>query len=120
MGVNTLAFRNCQNRAFLMTDADCVGITGAIDWSLNREWLYALCQSGSPLFVSCKPGILNEDEEKELKRAFEIASEQKDEFIPLDWMETTTPSRYLINGKKVTFNWYSQIGNEAFNPRIFS
>ena len=120
MGVNTLAFRNCQNRAFLMTDADCVGITGAIDWSLNREWLYALCQSGSPLFVSCKPGILNEDEEKELKRAFEIASEQKDEFIPLDWMETTTPSRYLINGKEVTFNWYSQIGNEAFNPRIFS
>ena len=119
MGVNTLAFRNCQNRSFFMTDADCVGITGAIDWSLNREWLYALAQSGSPLFVSCKPGVLSDDEEKELQRAFEIASEQKDEFIPLDWMETTTPSHYLINGKEVTFNWYKSTGNEIFNPRLF-
>ena len=102
-----------------MTDADCVGITGAIDWKMNREWLFALAQSGSPLFVSCKPGILSEDEEKELQKAFEIASKQSDELIPLDWMETTTPSRYLINGKEVTFNWHTEIGNEIFNPRIF-
>ena len=119
MGVNTLAFRNCQNRSFFMSDADCVGITGAIDWKLNREWLFALAQSGSPLFVSCKPGVLNEDEERELQKAFEIASEQKDELVPLDWMETTTPSEYLINGERVTFNWYKITGNEAFNPRLF-
>lgn len=119
MGVNTLAFRNCQNRSFFMSDADCVGITGAIDWKQNREWLFALAQSGSPLFVSCKPNVLNEEEEKELMKAFEIASYQSDEEIPLDWMETTTPSRYLINGKEVTFNWHTEIGNEIFNPRIF-
>jgi len=119
MGVNTLGFRNCQNRSFFMTDADCVGITGAIDWKLNRQWLLALAQSGSPLFVSCKPGILNEEEEAELQEAFEIASRQADEFIPLDWMETTTPSRYLINGKEVSFNWYKETGNEIFNPRLF-
>jgi alpha-galactosidase len=70
---------------------------------LNREWLFALAQSGSPLFVSCKPGILSEEEEKELQKAFEIASLQKDEFIPLDWMETTTPSRYLLNGEEISF-----------------
>ena len=36
MGVNTLAFRNHQNGRFFMADADCVGITGAIDWELNK------------------------------------------------------------------------------------
>ena len=114
MGVNTLAFRNCQNGHFFMTDADCVGITGAISWAQNREWLMALAQSGSPLFVSCKPGALKEAELAELKVAYEIASRQADELIPLDWMETTTPSVYLLNGEIVTFNWYTKRGNEIF------
>ncbi len=112
MGVNTLAFRVAQNNLFFGADADCVGITGAIDWSLNREWLKALSLSSSSLFVSCKPGILNEKETEELKEAFKIASVQKDEFIPLDWMETTCPERYLINGKEITFNWYPKNGIE--------
>jgi alpha-galactosidase len=114
MGVNTLAFRNCQNGRFFMSDADCVGITGAISWEQNREWLSALSQSGSPLFVSCKPGILNESELSELKEAYKIASIQADEFIPIDWMETTTPEKYLLNGKVVEFNWYTKRGNEIF------
>jgi alpha-galactosidase len=112
MGVNTLAFRVAQNNAFFGADEDCVGITGAIDWSLNREWLRALSLSASSLFVSCKPGILNEEETKELKEAFKVASVQKDEFIPLDWMETTCPEKYLINGKEVTFSWYPKNGIE--------
>ena len=119
MGVNTLAFRNCQNGKFFMCDADCVGITGAIDWAQNKEWLLALSNSGSPLFVSCKPGVLNEKELDELREAYRVASYQADEFIPLDWMETTTPSRYLINGQEVIFNWYKETGNEQFNPRLF-
>ncbi|MBO5312497.1 MAG: alpha-galactosidase [Clostridia bacterium] len=119
MGVNTLSFRNAQNRSFFMADADCVGITGAIPWSLNREWLFALAQSGSPLFVSCKPGILSESEERELMKSFEIASYQSDEMIPLDWMETTTPSLYLINGKEEKFQWFPDTGCESFSPRIF-
>ena len=114
MGVNTLAFRNAQNGAFFMSDADCVGITGAISWEQNREWLFALSRSGSPLFVSCKPGVLNEGEMAELKEAYKIASLQADEFVPLDWMETTTPERYLLNGEEITFNWYTKRGNESF------
>lgn len=114
MGVNTLAFRNAQNGAFFMSDADCVGITGAISWEQNREWLFALSRSGSPLFVSCKPGVLNESEMAELKEAYKIASLQADEFVPLDWMETTTPERYLLNGEEITFNWYTKRGNESF------
>ena len=114
MGVNTLAFRNAQNGALFMSDADCVGITGAISWKQNKEWLFALSRSGSPLFVSCKPGVLNDEEMAELKEAYKIASLQADEFVPLDWMETTTPERYLLNGKEITFNWYTDRGNEFF------
>ena len=116
MGVNTLAFRLAQNNSFYGADADCVGFTGAIDWKYNKEWLKALSCSGTPLFVSCKPYILNEEQTAELKKAFKIASEQKDEMIPIDWMDTTTPTRYLINGKEVKFNWYSPRGNEILNP----
>lgn len=105
MGVNTLAFRVGQNNAFFGADADCVGITGAIDWSLNRQWLKALSRSSSALFVSCKPGVLNEEQLYELREAFKVASIQKDEFIPLDWMETVCPQKYLINGELVEFEW---------------
>lgn len=115
MGVNTLAFRNCQNGHFFMADADCVGITGAIDWELNKNWLFALSRSGSPLFVSCKPGILNESELAELKEAYRVASYQADELIPIDWMETTTPESYFLNGEIITLNWHKKSGNEIFS-----
>lgn len=118
MGVNTLAFRNAQNGAFFMADADCVGITGAISWEQNREWLMALSRSGSPLFVSCKPGVLNEKELDELREAYRVASYQADELIPLDWMETTTPENYLLNGEKISFNWYTKRGNEHFCDQV--
>jgi len=115
MGVNTLAFRNCQNGHFYMSDADCVGITGAIDWELNKNWLFALSRSGSPLFVSCKPGILSENQLAELKEAYRINSLQTDEFIPVDWMETTAPDTYLLNGRQISLNWYEKCGNKIFS-----
>ncbi len=105
MGVNTLAFRLVQNNAFFGADADCVGITGHIDWKQNSQWLKILSRSGSCLFVSCKPGILNDKESADLKEAFEYGSFQSDELIPLDWMETRTPSEYLLNGERISFEW---------------
>ena len=105
MGVNTLAFRIAQNNAFFGADADCVGIMGLIDWKLNSQWLKLLSKSGSCLFVSCKPGILDESETKDLKEGFLVGSRQSDELIPIDWMESVTPSRYLINGEEVVFDW---------------
>ncbi len=39
MGVNTLAFRGPQHGAFYVADADCVGVTNAVPWSLTRQWL---------------------------------------------------------------------------------
>lgn len=35
MGVNALAFRGVQHGAFYVADADCVGLTNAIPWTLQ-------------------------------------------------------------------------------------
>lgn len=110
MGINTLAFRVCQNNKFFGADADCVGIMGIIPWKLNSKWLYLLSRSASSLFVSCKPGILSDAEEAELKEAFRIASVQADDFVPLDWMETTCPQVYKINGEIVELDLYEDSG----------
>ena len=105
MGVNTLAFRLVQNNAFFGADADCVGILGLIDWKYNRQWLDLLSRSGSPLFVSCKPGIPSPAELDDLRLAYAKGSLQADELIPLDWMENPYPARYLINGEEVHYDW---------------
>lgn len=105
-GVNTLAFRLAQNNIFYKADADCVGITELVPWEKNRLWLKALALSGSPLFVSCKPGVLNAEQEAELKEAFAVNSVQNDTLIPLDWTETTCPQKWLHNGEEITFPWF--------------
>ena len=105
-GVNTLAFRMVHDKAFFAADADCVGIMGKYPLRpFNSAWLKALSESGTPLFVSCKPGVLNEEELKLLAEGFKRASVQEDELEPVDWMENTCPERWLVNGKEVRFDW---------------
>ena len=105
MGVNTLAFRMPQHHAFFDIDADCVGITGQIDWRQNGQWLRLLACSGTPLFVSCKPSECAGQVESDLLAAFARGAKQADEMIPLDWMENRWPQRWLLNGEEVHFDW---------------
>lgn len=116
MGVNTLAFRMIQNGSFYMTDADCVGITGAIDWSLNKQWLDVLSKSGSPLFISCKPGVLSESELNDLREGWAVNSVQTNRCRPLDWMENEYPTVWEIDGKVVRYDWYLGDGTNDFDP----
>lgn len=105
MGVNTLAFRMLQHKAFYDVDADCVGVMGLIPWSLNRQWLKALSVSGTPLFVSYNPKLQDETAFADLAEAFTRSAKQIDEFVPLDWMENTCPEKWLLNGELIEFNW---------------
>lgn len=116
MGVNTLAFRMIQNGSFYMADADCVGITGAIPWKFNKQWLDLLSKSGSPLFVSCKPGVLSDSELADLKRGWAINSVQENSCRPLDWMENECPAIWEIDGEIVKYDWYCGDGSDTFNP----
>ena len=112
MGINTVAFRGCQHRTFFEMDADCVGITGAIPWKFNRQWAELVAASGSSLFLSPKPGVLNAAKNEGLKKLLAIASRGEIAAEPLDWQENTCPSRWLIHGKEQQFNWLEENGGE--------
>lgn len=115
-GINSLAFRMMHHGAFYEADADCAGITEDIDWKLNSEWLKALSVSGTPMFVSPKPDILNNEQASELIQAYARNSVQDDVLIPLDWMENVCPEYWLLNGESIHFNWYPEHGVESFKP----
>jgi alpha-galactosidase len=114
MGVNTLAFRMMLDRHFFAVDADCVGITGKLPWHFIRQWLHILSISGTPLFVSCKPEILDNTQQEILRQAYQTNSTQCDRLIPLDWMENICPERWLHNDTEITFDWYDDFINAGF------
>lgn len=118
-GVNTLAFRLCQNNAFYKVDGDCVGIIkDKIDWKLNRQWLDLLAESGSPLFVSIQPEALTEEIAKDLKSAFEKNSIQSDTAEPLDWLYNNQPQKWLINGMQKNYDFVMDSYPELLNKKI--
>lgn len=110
MGINTLAFQMPQHKTFFDVDADCVGITGQISWEYNYQWAYLLGNSGTPLFVSAKPGVLSEQENEQLHQIFINASKQEEIAEPLDWMYTTCPEKWKIDNKTEKFHWYQNTG----------
>ena len=105
MGVNTLAFRMMQQKGFYGADADCVGITGQIPWEKNGQWLDLLAVSGTPLFVSVKPGVLTSEQEEQLRQAYKKASVNKVIAEPLDWKESKTPKTWKTVDGILTFEW---------------
>jgi len=105
MGVNTLAFRMPQNGTFYAADADCVGMTGKVDWNLNREWLNVLAVSGTPLFLSVDPDIVTDEQKADLRKAFATFVNTPTEAIPTDWMETMCPETWETAHGTMTFNF---------------
>ena len=107
MGINTLAFRLPQNGTFYAVDADCAGYTGRIDWKYNSQWTQLLAESGSPLFVSIKPGVLTNEEKAELSGLMETTSRQDWHLEPLDWMENDWPRNWAEKERKLErhFDW---------------
>ncbi|HTE12515.1 MAG TPA: hypothetical protein VK645_16140 [Chitinophagaceae bacterium] len=105
MGVNTLAFRLPQHNKFYAVDGDCVGLTTAISWQRNKQWLQLLAESGAPLFVSAQPEALGAEQKTALKQAFAQAAKLQPLAEPIDWMDTNVPARWILNNKTVNFNW---------------
>lgn len=111
MGINTLAFRLPQHRTFYDVDADCVGIAGNIPWELNRQWADVIAESGTPLFVSAKPGLLNEQEKEELRRIMCKASGQRLHKIPADWEDTDCPEVWKDENETLHYQWFDPAGS---------
>ncbi|UWZ83551.1 alpha-amylase family protein [Occallatibacter riparius] len=108
MGVNTLAFRLPQNRAFFIVDADCVPLTKAIEWEKTRMWLDAVARSETALIVSLEPGAVGNPQKDVLREAFAIAAATPSA-IADDTLLTTTPQHWTshrANGTQtMTYNW---------------
>jgi alpha-galactosidase len=105
MGVNTLAFRGAQHGAFYVADADCVGVTNAVPWNFNRQWLDLLARSGTMLFVSLAPDALGADVRRDLKSAFAIAATPQSLAEPIDWQQSAWPRRWRLGGKEALYDW---------------
>ena len=111
MGINTLAFRLPQHKTFYDVDADCVGIAGNIPWQLNRQWADVIAESGTPLFVSAKPGLLNDTEKEELRQILVKASAQECHKIPVDWKDTDCPEVWADENGEIVYHWYDVSGS---------
>jgi alpha-galactosidase len=114
MGVNTLAFRMPQHRAFFDLDADCAPITPELPWDLASRWLDLVARSGTALFVSPNPESLTAESRGAIRHSFEAASKPQSPAEPIDWIETTTPARWRIGGKIREFDWYPPDGDTPF------
>jgi alpha-galactosidase len=109
-GINTLAFRMPQQGTFFAADADCVGLTKNVPWDLNRQWLELVAGSGTPLFVSASPDAVGGKQCDALREAFAAAAQPQAPAEPLDWMDTTTPQRWVLAGEEVEYNWFGASG----------
>ena len=115
MGVNTLAFRLPQDRTFFALDPDCVGITAAIPWELNRQWMDVIARSGAALFVSPDAAATGPEQKKAITAAFRIAAAGGAGLCPGDWFDTTSPERWSSSGSprsEVRYQW----SREGANP----
>jgi alpha-galactosidase len=106
MGVNTLAFRLPQHNTFFAADADCVPLTNDIPWELTRQWLDLVARSGTALFVSVDPDVLQPSQESPLRSALHAASQKQEPSSAVDWLETTTPQSWRLEGKLTRYDWY--------------
>ena len=110
MGVNTLAFRAAQHGTFYAVDADCVGLTNLVPWEMNKQWLDLLARSGTPLFISASPDAVGPQQRQALEKAFAQAAAEQPLCEPLDWLHTTCPSQWLLDGQKTCFDWFGHQG----------
>lgn len=104
-GINSLAFRQPQNKKFFLTDADCPAFTEHVSIEMNMRFLEVSAFASTALFTSITPGLLNKEEKKRVSNAFAVAAKSAG-IEPLDWLDTSCPSKYLSEGQVYEFNWF--------------
>jgi alpha-galactosidase len=112
-GVNTLAFRAPHHRTFYSLDADCVAITPDVPWSLSRQWLQAVANSGTILLISPDPRAIGHEQKQALREAFERCL-AKPACEPLDWMKSRTPALWRSAETVQNYDWIQEEGESPF------
>jgi len=114
MGVNTLAFRLPQQGTFYIVDPDLVGITDAVPWEFNRQWLDVLARSGTATIVSAGPPARGPEQRAALREAFELAAAGGSRARPADWLQTSSPEHWQWKGGERRYRWSGAEGASAF------
>ena len=83
-------------------------ITREIPWGLTRQWLDLVARSGTALFVSADPAVVAAEHKPALKAALAEAARTHEPGVPLDWINTTVPERWRLDGKTTRYNWYEE------------
>ncbi|MGA9060305.1 MAG: hypothetical protein WB341_01440 [Terracidiphilus sp.] len=96
MGVNTLAFRLPQHRSFFFLDADCAPVTRAVPWTLTRQWLDVLAQSGTTCLVSPEPEAISKEQRDAIRDAFAVVASESALSVPGNWFDTSTPDDWIL------------------------
>ena len=104
-GINTLAFRSYQNKAFFMTDADCAAFTDRVPTELNLQFSELLSMSDSAFFISAAPGILSEQDEQRLMHMFRRITRGGSDLEPVDWTERRVPEQFIGDGQLRRYTW---------------
>jgi alpha-galactosidase len=52
--------------------------------------------------------VVADGQKPALKAALDAASRAHEPGEPLDWMDTTTPARWRLDGKTVRYEWYEE------------
>ena len=117
VGVNTLAFRAAQHGRFFTVDADCVPSTPGTDWGKNRQFLDLIARSGTALFVSVDPVTRTDAVDADLSAALRLALDGgvPGGVEPLDWLHTSTPSRWRSGGEMLRYEWMADEGSDPFD-----
>ncbi len=113
LGVNTLAFRLPQHRTFFSVDADCVPLTRDVPWTMTRQWLQAVANSGTVLLVSPEPGAVQNEQRAALRDAFARCL-QAPESEPLDWLDSRTPAEWRTAKTNQIYDWIMPDGEDPF------
>ncbi len=107
MGINTLAYRLCQNGTFFACDPDCAAHTQHTPWELDEQYLELVAKSGTALFISVNPETVTADQRTLLKRAMKtaLAGPSSQACAPVDWLYSTTPQTWKFGGEEKRFHW---------------
>jgi alpha-galactosidase len=112
-GVNTLAFRAPHHMTFYSVDADCVAITPDVPWSLSRQWLKAVANSGTVLLISPDPRAIGAEQKQSIREAFARCI-AKPAGQPVDWIKTRTPVSWRSVEAAQNYDWTQEEGESPF------
>jgi alpha-galactosidase len=112
-GVNTLAFRLPQHKKFFKLDPDCIPLTPDLPWSMSRQWLQAVANSGTVLLISPDLRAIGKEQLDAIREAFDVCV-HKSSSQPVNWIGSRTPSGWRSSAGNETYNWILEEGETPF------